>query len=87
MNFEIKDNIITIDCKHAIEFDFNVNSVTGIKNAIIVLLDIPPKESMSENIFAVSDNGKFYGMLNHAQTYLGMIRRIGTWGYTTKNLM
>ena len=58
MKYEIKENKLTINGNQSIKFKYNVKNVVEVNNTIIVLLDIPPKESMSENIFAISDEGQ-----------------------------
>src|SRR5262245_45464382 len=41
-----------------IEFKYPIQEVAAVGDVIVVLLDVPPKESMTENIFGVSNSGK-----------------------------
>ena len=58
MKYEINENRVKINDKHDIEFKYNVKAVIEVTNTLIVLLDVPPKESMSENIFGVTSKGQ-----------------------------
>jgi hypothetical protein len=50
--------VLIIDNERQVRFGYPIGSVFETCGVLIVVLDIPPKESMTENVFAVSKEGK-----------------------------
>jgi hypothetical protein len=52
-----EDNVLVLGIDKRISFDYSIKSILETENIIIVVLDVPPKLSMTENVFGVSAEG------------------------------
>ena len=55
-----------IQGKKHVTFDYPIEMVYETCGIMLVLLDVPPKQSMAENIFAVSKEGEILWQIEHS---------------------
>jgi hypothetical protein len=58
MVYKILDNRIDLDNGHSISLPHNIRGAEVIDKVLVVVLDVPPKKVMTENVFGVSEDGK-----------------------------
>jgi hypothetical protein len=58
MTFEFHGTRLPTSEGATVEFDHTIREVVEVGDVLIVLLDVPPKESMTENVFGVSKAGQ-----------------------------
>jgi len=58
MNWAKEDNILILENNKRISFEHPIKSVLETSGIIVVILDVPSKQSMTENVFGVSGDGE-----------------------------
>ena len=58
MNWAVEGNEVKTPNGNVVSFDFPVNEALEAGEVLIVVLDVPPDEVMTENVFCVSKDGK-----------------------------
>ena len=53
-----EDKILIIDNEKRAYFDYPIGAIFETCGILIVVLDIPPKQSMTENVFGISKTGE-----------------------------
>lgn len=57
MTFKVSGRQLQISEDATLEFDYPISEVVDVSDMLIVLLEVPAKESMMENVFGVSKAG------------------------------
>ena len=60
MNWAKKDNILIINDEKPVSFDYPIGVVFETCGILLLVLDVPSKQSMTENVFAVSKEGRIF---------------------------
>jgi len=58
MTFEVDGKRLRTPDDAIVEFDLPIHEVAEVNDVLIVLLDVPPRVSMTENVFGVSKAGQ-----------------------------
>lgn len=82
-----EDNKLLLGKNTRISFDCPIKAVLNSYRILVILLDVPPKQSMTENVFGVSEDGKIIWQIeripeistNPANYYTG-VNESGTLG-------
>jgi hypothetical protein len=58
MTFQINGNQLIFENGAHAEFDLPIKCAIEVSGIVVLALDVPPKQSMNENVFGVSNEGK-----------------------------
>jgi hypothetical protein len=58
MIFQINSNQLILENGAHVDFDLSIKCAIKVLGIVVVALDVPPKQSMNENVFGVSSEGK-----------------------------
>jgi hypothetical protein len=58
MNWAKEDETLIIENEKRVSFDYPIGTIFETCGILLVVLDVPPKQSMTENVFAVSKEGE-----------------------------
>jgi len=58
MDWAKEDNVLILENNKRVSFDYPIGSVLETAGIIIITLEIPPGQSMTENVFGVSGEGE-----------------------------
>lgn len=58
MKYRTHGNELILDNGTVVRFDLPIRKAIDVVEVIIVMLDVPPRQVFTENIFGVSDEGK-----------------------------
>ena len=61
-----EDNILIIQNEERVTFSYPIGMIFETCGILLVVLDVPPKQSMQENIFAVSKEGEVLWQIEHS---------------------
>jgi hypothetical protein len=57
MKYQVRDNQIQFDNGKSIALAFAVGDTLEVDGVLVVVLKLPPGQSMTENVFGISENG------------------------------
>jgi hypothetical protein len=73
-----------------VDFAFAISAIAVINDVLVVLLDVPPGESMTENVFGVSKEGKLIWQIERSpelsvdptDQYISFFGRLQMWRWS-----
>lgn len=66
MDWGKEGETLIIQNEKRVTFDYPIGMIFETCGVLLVVLDVPPKQSMAENIFAVSIEGEFLWQIEHS---------------------